>query len=81
MENAREVEEFMRDKYTNQELYSWMVGQLSGVYFQAYQLAYETAKRAELAFDMNSVSLVELYPVWLLGQFEERPDGRGKTSP
>ena len=26
MENALEVEDFMRDKYTNQELYSWMVG-------------------------------------------------------
>ncbi len=50
IENAREVEEFMRDKYTNKELYSWMVGQVSGVYFQAYQLAYETAKRTELCF-------------------------------
>jgi peptidoglycan hydrolase-like protein with peptidoglycan-binding domain len=47
MENALEVEEFMRDKYSNRELYSWMVGQMSGVYFQAYQLTYETAKRAE----------------------------------
>ena len=35
MENALEVEAFMRDKYTNQELYSWMVGQVSGVYFQS----------------------------------------------
>jgi peptidoglycan hydrolase-like protein with peptidoglycan-binding domain len=50
MENAAEVEEFMRDKYTNEELYSWMVGQMSGVYFQAYQLAYETARRAEKCY-------------------------------
>ncbi len=50
IENAREVEDFMRDKYTNKELYSWMVGQISAVYFQAYQLAYETAKRTELCF-------------------------------
>ena len=50
MENAAEVEDFMRDKYTNKELYYWMVGQLSGVYFQAYQLAYETAKRTELCY-------------------------------
>jgi peptidoglycan hydrolase-like protein with peptidoglycan-binding domain len=50
MENALEVEEFMRQKYTNRELYSWMVGQMSGVYFQAYQLAYEMAKRTELCF-------------------------------
>jgi Tc toxin complex TcA C-terminal TcB-binding domain len=50
MRNALEVEEFMRDKYTNRELYSWMLGQMSGVYFQAYQMAYETAKRAEKCY-------------------------------
>ncbi|MDQ6634832.1 MAG: neuraminidase-like domain-containing protein, partial [Gemmatimonadota bacterium] len=50
MADSREVEEFMRDKYTNQELYSWMVGQVSGVYFQMYQLAYETAKRTEQCY-------------------------------
>jgi len=50
MKNALEVEEFMRDKYTNRELYSWMLGQMSGVYFQAYQMAYETAKRAEKCY-------------------------------
>ena len=40
----------MRDKYTNRELYNWMVGQISGVYFQSYQLAYDVARRAERAF-------------------------------
>ena len=49
-ENAKKIEEFMRDKYTNQELYSWMVSQISGIYFQAYQLAYDVAKRAERAY-------------------------------
>ena len=39
MENAANVDEFMRDKYTNRELYDWMVGQLSAVYFQSYRLA------------------------------------------
>ncbi len=47
---TREVEEFLKDKYTNQELYGWMIGQLATVYFQAYQLAYDMAKRAERAF-------------------------------
>ena len=41
---------FMRSKYTNQELYQWQVGQISGVYFQSYQLAYDLAKRAERCF-------------------------------
>ena len=40
----------MRSKYTNQELYQWQVGQISGVYFQSYQLAYDLAKRAERCF-------------------------------
>lgn len=50
IENAEKVEETMRHKYTNQELYSWMIGQISTVYFQSYQLAYDVAKRAERAF-------------------------------
>jgi Tc toxin complex TcA C-terminal TcB-binding domain/ABC toxin N-terminal region/Neuraminidase-like domain len=49
MENASELDELMRSKYTNRELYGWMVGQISGVYFQSYRLAYDLAKRAERA--------------------------------
>jgi hypothetical protein len=50
IENAEIVEEFMRSKYSNKELYDWMVGQISNVYFQSYQLAYDVAKRAEKAY-------------------------------
>jgi hypothetical protein len=50
MQNAKEVEETLRDKYTNQELYGWMLGQLASVYFQSYQLAYDLARKAERAF-------------------------------
>ncbi|NYT10718.1 MAG: hypothetical protein GKC09_12435, partial [Methanosarcinales archaeon] len=50
IDNALEVEEFMQSKYTNRELYSWMVGQVSAIYFQSYQLAYDVAKRAERAY-------------------------------
>ncbi len=50
IENAQAVEDFLRDKYTNQDLYDWMVGQISAVYFQCYQMAYDIAKRAEQAF-------------------------------
>ncbi|MFC9688247.1 neuraminidase-like domain-containing protein [Kribbella sp. NPDC056951] len=48
--NASEADRFMRDKYTDQELYDWMAGQLSASYVQAYQLAYDVAKRAERAY-------------------------------
>jgi len=47
MEQSKEVDDYMRSKFTNAELYDWMVGQLSTVYFQSYQLAYATAKKAE----------------------------------
>ncbi|RPJ61520.1 MAG: hypothetical protein EHM23_06595, partial [Acidobacteria bacterium] len=50
IENAKAVDAFMRSKYTNEELYQWQVGQISGVYFQTYKLAYDLAKRAERCF-------------------------------
>jgi hypothetical protein len=42
--------EYLRDKYTNSQLYQWMITQISTVYFQAYQLAYDMAKRAEKSY-------------------------------
>jgi receptor-binding and translocation channel-forming TcA subunit of Tc toxin/ABC toxin-like protein/neuraminidase-like protein len=50
IENAKAIDDFMHSKYTNQELYQWQVGQISGVYFQSYKLAYDLAKRAERCF-------------------------------
>jgi hypothetical protein len=47
------IEEFMRTKYTNRQLYDWMVSQISAVYFQAYQLAYNSSRRAEKAFQRD----------------------------
>jgi len=42
--------EYLKSKFTNKELYDWMVGQISAVYFQAYQMAYDLAKRAERSY-------------------------------
>ena len=50
IENAQKIDEYLKDKFTNQELYSWMQGQLAAQYFQAYKLAYDVAKKAEQAF-------------------------------
>jgi hypothetical protein len=50
MENARQVEDVLRDKFTSGELYTWMVSQTSSLYFQAYQLAYDMARRTERAW-------------------------------
>lgn len=48
---SAEVSDWMHAKYTNQELYDWMVGQISSLHFQAYQLALATAKKAEACYN------------------------------
>jgi hypothetical protein len=49
-DQSREVDALLRGKYTGEELYDWLAGQLTTSYFQAYQLAYDVAKRAERAY-------------------------------
>jgi hypothetical protein len=44
---ADDTDDFLHDKFTNQDLYDWMVQQTSATYFQAYRLAYTVAKQAE----------------------------------
>ena len=48
--NSQAVNQFMLSKYTNQDLYQWVIGQISQTYFQSYQLAYDMAKRAERCY-------------------------------
>jgi GH18 family chitinase len=51
IQNAQAVQDFLTSKkYTNQQLYSWMVDQISTVFFQCYQMAYNLATQAEAAF-------------------------------
>lgn len=53
IDNAQEMEDFLRSKYTNSELYGWMEGQVRTLYYQAYTLAYELAKKAERAYQFE----------------------------
>ncbi|MDB5200365.1 MAG: hypothetical protein JWO92_2328 [Chitinophagaceae bacterium] len=50
IEQSKETKAFMENKFTNLELYNWMIGQISGVYFQSYQLAFDVAKKAERCY-------------------------------
>lgn len=43
IEQNKQVYEYLKDKFTNVDLYQWMVGRISAVYFQAYKLALELA--------------------------------------
>lgn len=50
IENTKLVSDHLRNKYTQQQLYNWMIGQVSSTYFKSYQLAYDIAKQAEKTF-------------------------------
>jgi hypothetical protein len=47
------IQTFFKEKFTNQQLYLWMIGKLSGLYYQTYKLAFEMAKSAEKAFQFE----------------------------
>ncbi|MGE3287480.1 MAG: hypothetical protein AB7J32_15445 [Pseudonocardia sp.] len=42
-----ETEEFLRDKFTTEALYTWMHGELSALHHEFYTLAFDVARRAE----------------------------------
>ena len=50
IEQSREVYDYLANKYTNTELYQWMIGEVANLYVKNYQLAYDVAKRAEKAY-------------------------------
>jgi hypothetical protein len=50
VQHALDTEEFLRSKYTNEQLYTWMSSRLSAAHLSAYQLALDTARQAERAF-------------------------------
>ena len=51
IDNAKDTLDYLRSrKYTNEELYSWLLGQISRLFFQSYQMAYDWAKKAERCY-------------------------------
>lgn len=49
IEQAKAVDEVMRSKFSNEQLYEWMRTQLYGLYSSTYRMALEMARRAERA--------------------------------
>ncbi len=49
-QQTKEIGDFFKSKFTNKSLYNWMVSRLSGLYFQAYKIAFDMAKLAERAY-------------------------------
>jgi hypothetical protein len=47
IKDAQEVDQFLHDKFSNEDLYLWMQGEISRLYYQYYRFAFDTARRAE----------------------------------
>lgn len=47
IEHSQEVDRFLHDKFSNEELYAWMQGETSRLYYEYYRFAYDTARKAE----------------------------------
>lgn len=47
IEQAKSAETFLKDKFTQEELYVWMQGEISRIYFDSYKFAFDIARRAE----------------------------------
>jgi hypothetical protein len=50
IDNAGKTDDFLKSKFTNAELYNYLINQISTVYFEGYQLAYAVAKKAEQCY-------------------------------
>ncbi|RSS58744.1 neuraminidase-like domain-containing protein [Streptomyces sp. WAC01280] len=50
VEQAAEAERFLKDKYTDEELYGWMERESAALYLRAFQLAQDLAKQAERSY-------------------------------
>ena len=48
--HAAEMGEFLRNKYTSEQLYAWMDGQVRHLFYQTYLLANELAKKAQKVY-------------------------------
>ena len=47
VQQAQDVQAFLQDKFTSAAFYGWMQGELSGLYYQYYRFACDTARKAE----------------------------------
>ena len=72
------MSDFYHRKFTNQELYEWMISRLSDLHYQTYQLALDMARAAERSFQFERGNPVrdELHPGAAVGQPAQRAAAR-----
>lgn len=47
IKESQAIEQFLHDKFTSADLYGWMQGELSRLFYEYYKFAYDVARRAE----------------------------------
>lgn len=47
IEDSQQVNQFLHDKFTNEDLCLWMQGEISRLYYDYYRFAFDTARKAE----------------------------------
>ncbi len=45
--NSQEVDQVLHEKFTNEDLYLWMQGEISRLYYEYYRFAFDIARKAE----------------------------------
>lgn len=62
IKNAQEIDAFLNEKFTNQDLYTWMQGEISRVYYDCYKFAFDIAKKAEqtMKYELMSKELDDI---------------------
>jgi hypothetical protein len=60
IEQEGAYEDFLKSRFTNEDLYQWMIGRLASVYFQTYRLALDMATAAQAAYQ-NETNLADQF--------------------
>ena len=71
IDNAEKVSKTLSERYTNDQLYQWMVNETTSVYYRAYKLAFDTAKQGRALLPARTRHIRHLPGLRLLGQPQE----------
>jgi hypothetical protein len=53
IQNTAEVQDYLRDKFTNHTLYLWMQQETAALHYQMYELAWQCSQQAQKAFNFE----------------------------
>lgn len=70
VEQTKEIYSYLQTKFTNEQLYTWMAGQLKTFHYQVYKLAADMARQAQMAFnrELNTNETILSFNHWDSGR-------------